>query len=111
MSKTLEKLAEEYCASPHEKDAFLAGYQAAKEEDTCEHILDMSKMVDVNGWISVKDRLPEKNSELLLLMCVDGYELGYYERYTGYGWTNVLGTDCLNVTHWMPLPEAPKEEK
>jgi len=63
------------------------------------------------SWMSVKERMPEKNSEMLLLMCVDGYELGYYERYTGYGWTNVLGTDCLNVTHWQKLPEPPKEEK
>ena len=59
-----------------DKMAFLAGYKAAKDQladadkamnspekqDSCEHILDMEKMVDVNsssGWINVKDRLPE----------------------------------------------------
>ena len=30
-SKTPEQMAEEYGASPQEKDAFLAGYQAAKD--------------------------------------------------------------------------------
>jgi len=124
MTKIIEEMAHEWASkrtyiitindttTTIAKEAFLAGYKAAQEEaDSCEHILDMSKMVDVNGWVSVKERMPEKNSEMLLLMCVDGYELGYYERYKGYGWTNVLGTDCLNVTHWMPLPEPPKEEE
>ena len=30
--KTPEEMAEEYGASPHEKDAYLAGYQAAKDQ-------------------------------------------------------------------------------
>jgi len=91
MSKTPEEMAEEYCASPHEKDAFLAGYKAAQQ------------------WISVKDRLPDK-SPMVLAMCTDGYELAYYGMYGG-GWTNTLGTEHLNVTHWHPLPAAPKEEE
>jgi hypothetical protein len=79
MSKTPEQLAEEYTTTleavplmhylPIEpcRKAFLAGYKAAQEEaDTCEHILDMSKMVDVNGWISVKDRLPEGDETVIL---------------------------------------------
>lgn len=43
------------------KKAYKAGYQAAvnssEKQDSCEHILDMEKMVDVNPsseWISVK---------------------------------------------------------
>jgi hypothetical protein len=60
-------------------------------------------------WISVKDRLPDK-SPMVLAMCTDGYELAYYGMY-GQGWTNTLGTEHLNVTHWHPLPAPPKEEK
>jgi hypothetical protein len=96
MSKTVEELAEEYCASFYEKDAFLAGYQAAQERAhaaleeaeveidrlqtklsdagilTTDHIVDASKMVDVsssvplNNWISVKDRLPEFCEDVLV---------------------------------------------
>lgn len=54
-------------------------------------------------WISVKDRLPEENERVL----------AYFPDMTG--------SDCeiqiskgwaLNkyVSHWMPLPEAPKED-
>lgn len=60
-------------------------------------------------WISVKDRLPEY-TPMVLAMCTDGYELAYYGMY-GQGWTNTLGTEHLNVTHWHPLPAPPKEEK
>ena len=60
-------------------------------------------------WISVKDRLPEY-TPMVLAMCTDGYELAYYGMY-GQGWTNTLGTEHLNVTHWQPLPAPPKEEK
>ena len=60
-------------------------------------------------WISVKDRLPEY-TPMVLAMCTDGYELAYYGMY-GQGWTNTLGTEHLNVTHWQALPAPPKEDK
>jgi hypothetical protein len=63
----------------------------------------------MSEWISVKERLPEP-TPMVLAMCTDGYELAYYGCY-GDKWTNTLGTETLNVTHWHPLPEPPKEEK
>ena len=62
-------------------------------------------------WISVKDRLPESYATYLV------YELNvhriafadYYgdgEWLACYNLTNI--TRC--VTHWMPLPEPPKED-
>jgi hypothetical protein len=124
MSKTLEELAEEYTNQfswndPREEDAqdaFVAGYKAAKEEDTCEHILDMSKMVDVNGWISVKDRLPEKEGEYLafgysasdaarwIVVMYDPKDECWYELSSDWDWTD-------DVTHWQELPKPPKEEE
>lgn len=55
--KTPEELAEEYCASPHEKDAFLtghkigfaegrAGYEAAQEQQ-----LDLPETIAVGKWV------------------------------------------------------------
>lgn len=73
------------------ENAFLAGYKAAQR------------------WISVKDRLPE-STPMVLAMCSDGYELAYYGNYGKDQWTNTLGTENLNVTHWMLLPTPPKEE-
>jgi hypothetical protein len=114
---------------------FVAGYQAAKKHahaaleeaeakiqelqdqladadkvmpDTCEHILDMSKMMDVNGWISVKDRLPECGENYLVLKDdgISPYQLAivWFDR----TW-DVSNAD--EITHWMPLPEPPKEEE
>jgi hypothetical protein len=134
MSKTPEQMAEEYCASPHEKDAFLAGYQAAmnspEKQDSCEHILDMEKMVDVNssnnsnGWISVKDRLPEipenDYSNRVLLLRADRFiVIARIEKCVRFvrplQEALIVETDngdpIEEFTHWMPLPAPPKEEK
>ena len=71
-----------------------------------------------NQWISVKDRLPKKGQYVL---CV--FETGYmvvaciYEKdedvvfwraQTDDGWECDMDSE---PTHWMPLPEPPKEEK
>lgn len=61
------------------------------------------------NWISVKDRLPE-NSKLTYVLCFDndsGVWLGYYED--GF-WPTDEGCIRGVVTHWMPLPEPPKDE-
>jgi Protein of unknown function (DUF551) len=104
MSKTPEELAEEYCASPYEKDAFLAGYQAAAPQ-----------------WISVKDRLPELRQEVLVWYD-NGYEVAYLQKFEPpklqYPQFNNVEMfewcfgdfEDFDVTHWMPLPEPPKEE-
>lgn len=63
----------------------------------------------VGGWISVEDRLPEYTGWYLtyhhkINLCVvswftgDGWEDGDWGAYED-GW----------VSHWMPLPEDPKE--
>lgn len=48
-------------------------------------------------WIGVKDRLPEK----------DGWHLVFAPGY--WGNRRIYGIGGM-VTHWMPLPEPPKEE-
>lgn len=138
MTKTPEEMAEEYCNTKQLSyverlvitKGFLAGYKAAKDEykvaidtynDVAKQMLEEAvrimspkdQVADVSKvmpqWISVKDRLPEY-TPMVLAMCTDGYELAYYGMY-GQGWTNTLGTEHLNVTHWHSLPAPPKEEK
>ena len=84
-------------------------------------------------WISVKDRLPDEEQDVLLLI----REIEFYGRHlekrkvwhwihTGWyidgEWATtycfghkyiseeVNGMCELTVTHWMPLPELPKED-
>ena len=92
MSKTPKELAEEYCNQfswndPREEDAhnaFLAGYQAAmnssKKQDTCEHILNMEKMVDA-------DKVTPKQDVTLLHKVANNYldrKAAKYRRVCGY---------------------------
>jgi hypothetical protein len=70
----------------------------------------------VSEWISVKDRLPTKfpESEKWVLgllengeqevTCFDGK--GWYDARDG--WIPYPPGPGRAVTHWMPLPEAPK---
>ena len=59
-------------------------------------------------WISVKDRLP--NSGTGVLVFTDDY-CAYTAHYDGYWWLSGEPTLSYNVTHWMPLPEPPEEAK
>jgi hypothetical protein len=85
--------------------------------DSWDHILDATKMVDVNGWISVKDKSPEINQRVLLATnekrsIVTGHRLSPAGKNEPWFHTD-LGLWCgtETVTHWMPLPEPPKEEE
>lgn len=55
-------------------------------------------------WISVKERLPEATPAKCLCYSKDGYMVG---SYTNWGW--MFPCYFGKVTHWMPLPEPPKE--
>jgi hypothetical protein len=71
----------------------------------------------MSEWISVKDRLPEENENVILY---DGKEVFCGDLFFGK-----LGKICWGiqacdgicyghynkdeVTHWMPLPKPPKE--
>lgn len=67
-------------------------------------------------WISTKERLPPDRQFVLMMMPDCPLKEGIYLETTGFeyydkdskpwGWKNV---DSL-VTHWMPLPEPPKED-
>lgn len=61
-------------------------------------------------WISVEDRLPEDSAEVNLFTRSRIVGSGYYDKYTKR-WVqyHAGGAIYADVTHWMPLPEPPKE--
>lgn len=112
MSKTREEMAEEAIRwvktfpSAFERcnqcacEGYSAGYQAAQQ------------------WISVKDKLPEKGMEVLfhspekeMNCCFVGYRAAENEYVDPEGNGLIARQIEKYYTHWMPLPEAPKEEK
>ena len=69
-------------------------------------------------WISVKDRLPEDGDEVLFFV-MDWVMKGKYckqvpqwEAYLSGGSAHYHKNNGIeHVTHWMPLPELPEENK
>ncbi len=63
-------------------------------------------------WISVKDRLPEE--EVSILMCNDeDIVVGCMWKHSKNGKIHWSCVDDYfgDATHWMPLPELPKEQE
>lgn len=62
-------------------------------------------------WISVKDRLPEKGQQVLAYNPTDKEE-PFWVDYLFLNANKELRWDMgvNEVTHWMPLPESPKEK-
>ncbi len=76
---------------------FLAGYQAAAPQ-----------------WISVKDRLPEINVDVLIIYGrLPFYHLAFltHNGDIQFFWGNYSNIEYSldDVTHWMPLPKPPEE--
>jgi hypothetical protein len=63
-----------------------------------------------NGWISVKDRMPEEGVDVLVYGYIylnrKGADVDFVERESG----NFFYYDEGEVTHWRPLPEPPESE-
>ena len=70
---------------------------------------------DLNGWISVKDRLPEDDKDVLVYdsrskeIIMASYNSDYDEWSTPYDYYYDLDND--KITHWQPLPELPEVER
>lgn len=76
-------------------------------------------VVERPRWISVKERMPKDERQVLAY-----YGFDHGDGYLGMMFVQVLdwfghdpkphfqheGLNGMKVTHWMPLPEPPKEE-
>lgn len=97
-------------------------HQAAQIIDMLVEELEMPTLAPPNEWVSVEERPPEfpgfldrimviacdKNGSVIPMVrerTLVGYE--WVERWL-YPWNKIY--DGPEITHWMPLPESPKEE-
>lgn len=63
----------------------------------------------LNGWISVKDRLPDNGKEVLILNNDKDIYLGMYvDEAKSFFFDFGMEYHKIEVTHWRPLPEPPK---
>lgn len=69
----------------------------------------------MNDWISIEDKMPENNSEVLIYIEDYGILLAHYNYmpYKRYGfWSEGGGFEYEEQwfpKYWMPLPNPPKE--
>jgi hypothetical protein len=75
-----------------------------------------------NRWISVEERLPEDNQNVIVFVQhpISGHHwlqiahmlraMGMDECQDDEWWIDSTGEVVYYITHWMPLPEPPKED-
>ena len=69
---------------------------------------DIARTREQPRWIPVAERLPEDDDDVLI-MSSGSISMGYYSIYNEY-WADYINVYNSDVTHWMPLPEEPKED-
>ena len=102
MEKLVELLTEFYGCDPM--------YYNVDALAIADHLI--ANGVTVQEWISVKDRLPEDDSDVIAYL-----RTGEEGRIFPANYAKGVWFDCIfnkrvteTTTHWMPLPEPPKGE-
>lgn len=108
----------------------------ARQDELGAFMGDIVNAPTIGSWISVKDRLPEEN-EAVNIVWMNTEPESYYEHIKGkpfvatgvyfhgrwYWWSSIVQDylaeygSCevdemdkvIVITHWMPIPEPPKE--
>ena len=104
--KLIELLREGIRADNEKKEAWILGGKVGEKPSVFENMADhlIAHGVTVQEWISVKDRLPE--DEVQVLACTKHGKP--FPAHCKYGKWRV--PDSVTITHWMPLPQPPKGE-
>lgn len=65
----------------------------------------------MSEWISVKDRLPQLCERVLINELSVGVISAYRETETEFRCDSMWSESIERITHWMPLPEPPTDDK
>lgn len=92
---------------PYDYDAYK---QRQVVDEACRVAVDELRKQQNNGWISVKDRLPEDDTmQLVVAKAKNGnrsINRAWHDRQGWHGSGSMAG-----VTHWRPLPELPEDDQ
>ena len=81
-------------------------HQAADAIEDLDNRLNLHRQGKIRHWIPVTERLPLGNN---LVFAVANGEV-VIAIYGNYKWADAKTYAEFYPTHWMPLPEPPKEE-
>ena len=100
-----EKRGRKTCYECVANHFFANGVRLESEQATSDKASKVVEIDQFNKWIPVTERFPENDTAVIVatdngivfqcLYAYDGWDL--WDGYT------------VNITHWMPLPEPPKE--
>ncbi|HCU4818587.1 TPA: DUF551 domain-containing protein, partial [Escherichia coli] len=62
--------------------------------------------VTPDGWISCSERMPDNNHDVLFFDVWGYIRIGWFSA-DDWSWFTSDDGCCMEVTHWMPLPEPP----
>ena len=69
----------------------------------------MSKSPTVSAWISVADKMPPPNKQILVYGKISKVFFALRKNRTLNPWEYLDGDTCHEkITHWMPLPSPPR---
>lgn len=107
----------------------LVGFRGVYDRSQVMECIDAAPTID--GWISVKDDMPKEHNSIFAnythlskhMWAKESDNVIVYVRFPdgtgrstegrlqdGKWWTRISPTLEPTVTHWMPMPEPPKEE-
>ena len=78
-----------------------------------DHFVPYADVAPVQKWISVKDRLPEAGGYVVCIAKRNPFSrfMPMVAKIEKNGWVNPITEQYISaVSHWMPIPEPPKEE-
>lgn len=80
-------------------------------ESGIDRCYELAKQVEAAQpkWISVEERLPEPDKNVLTLKNRKRVRIGYYSEDCEEWVINDMIAYDEDITHWMPLPPAPDE--
>lgn len=79
----------------------------SNENERCVRAIDTAPTVEMPGWVSVEDRLPEREGAYLCWAFFRNEEWHWQINV----WKDGRWVWVSDVRYWMPLPEPPEEVK
>ena len=70
--------------------------------------------IKMSEWVSVKDKMPQPGRYVACIAKRNPFSrfMPMVARIEKNGWANPITEQYISeVTHWLPLPEPPKEDK